>query len=106
MGSLGPFELVMIFLLLLLLFGAKRIPEIARGLGKGIREFKDATSDIKRELHVDEPTTPPRRVEAPREAPLPRADSPAQRYPAEPQAASHTADVPPARAEEPRPPQG
>lgn len=81
MGSLGPFELVMIFLALLLLFGAKRIPEIARGLGRGIREFKDATTDIKRELDIDEPTTPPRRVEAPRQAPAPRAESPAQRHP-------------------------
>jgi sec-independent protein translocase protein TatA len=81
MGSLGPFELVMIFLALLLLFGAKRIPEIARGLGRGIREFKDATTDIKRELDIDEPTTPPRRVEAPRHAPAPRVDSPAQRHP-------------------------
>ena len=35
MGSLGPFELILIFLVVLLVFGAKRIPEIARGLGKG-----------------------------------------------------------------------
>ena len=48
-------ELVIIFLVILLVFGAKRIPEIAQGLGKGIREFKDATQDIKREMT----TTPP-----------------------------------------------
>lgn len=79
MGSLGATEIILIFLVVLLLFGAKRIPEIARGLGKGIREFKDATSDIKRELDLDEP---PRRIEPPRPpayAPEPRADSPAQR---------------------------
>jgi len=55
MGSLGPFELILIFLAILLIFGAKRIPEIARGLGKGIKEFKSATNEISRELNVNEP---------------------------------------------------
>ncbi len=50
-------ELVIIFLVILLVFGAKRIPEIAQGLGKGIREFKDATSDIKKEMTT--PAPPP-----------------------------------------------
>lgn len=54
MGSIGMPEIILIFLVVLLVFGAKRIPEIARGLGKGIREFKDATSDIKRELTVED----------------------------------------------------
>lgn len=54
MPNLGFTELILIFLVVLLLFGAKRIPEIARGLGKGIREFKDATTDVKRELMVDD----------------------------------------------------
>jgi sec-independent protein translocase protein TatA len=110
MGSFGPMELVLIFLLVLLLFGAKKIPEIARGLGKGIREFKDATTDIKRELDVDEPRTPPRHLEAPPAVPplhqpYPRADSPAQRpYP---EAHTESRVVPPADvSEEPRPPQG
>ena len=59
MGSLGPFEILAILLVVLLLFGAKRIPEIARGLGKGIREFKDATNEIKHELTVsDQPQRP------------------------------------------------
>lgn len=56
MGSLGPFEIILIFLVILLIFGAKRIPEIARGLGKGIREFKSATNEISRELTVEDPT--------------------------------------------------
>lgn len=77
--SLGPMELILIFLVVLLLFGAKRIPEIARGIGKGIREFRDATTDIKRELDIDEPTTPPRRIAPPRHEAAPRVDSPAQR---------------------------
>ena len=53
--SFGPFEIALIFLVILLLFGAKRIPEIARGLGKGIREFKDATNEISKELQSDPP---------------------------------------------------
>ena len=44
-GSLGMPEILLILLVVLILFGAKRIPELARGLGKGIREFKDATSE-------------------------------------------------------------
>ncbi|MEM1057448.1 MAG: twin-arginine translocase TatA/TatE family subunit [Bacteroidota bacterium] len=62
--SLGPWEIGLIFLVILLVFGAKRIPEIARGLGKGIREFKDATNDIKQELNVADSSrpSPPRQV--------------------------------------------
>ncbi len=41
-SKLGPMELVIILLIVVLLFGARRIPEIAKGLGKGIREFKGA----------------------------------------------------------------
>jgi len=92
MGSLGPFEIVMIFLALLLLFGAKRIPEIARGLGKGIREFKDATTDIKREFDIDEARQTQRRVEAPREAPLPQYQAPAQQPVARPDPYSRPQD--------------
>ena len=54
MGALGPTEIIIIFLLFLLLFGAKRIPEMARGLGKGIREFKSATNEISRELTLED----------------------------------------------------
>ncbi|MES2731650.1 MAG: twin-arginine translocase TatA/TatE family subunit [Bacteroidota bacterium] len=50
LGSLGGSEMFLIFLAILLLFGAKKIPELARGLGKGIREFKDASREIKDEL--------------------------------------------------------
>ncbi|WP_412067127.1 twin-arginine translocase TatA/TatE family subunit [Rubrivirga sp. IMCC43871] len=91
MGSLGPFEIIAILLVVLLLFGAKRIPEIARGLGKGIREFKDATNEIKHELTVEPPRTqippaPPTQAQAsqpvatqaappPSPAPEPPADS-------------------------------
>jgi sec-independent protein translocase protein TatA len=49
-GGLGAWEIVLIVLVILIFFGAKRIPELARGLGKGIREFKDATKEIKDEI--------------------------------------------------------
>ncbi|MCA1832680.1 MAG: twin-arginine translocase TatA/TatE family subunit [Actinobacteria bacterium] len=43
---MGPPEIIIILLLALLLFGAKRLPEIGRGLGKGIREFRGATKGL------------------------------------------------------------
>ncbi|GAA4312119.1 twin-arginine translocase TatA/TatE family subunit [Nibribacter koreensis] len=49
-GNLGTGEMILIALVILLLFGAKRIPDLARGLGKGIREFKDATNEIKSDI--------------------------------------------------------
>jgi TatA/E family protein of Tat protein translocase len=54
MGSIGMPELIVIFLVILLLFGSKRLPELARGLGKGIREFKKATSELKDELDISD----------------------------------------------------
>lgn len=51
--GLGTTELILILLVVLLLFGAKKIPDLARGLGSGIREFKDASREIKREIDTD-----------------------------------------------------
>ena len=48
-GGLGMGEMVLIFLVVLLLFGAKRIPEIGSSLGSGIREFKKSMKDVERE---------------------------------------------------------
>ena len=45
MGSLGFPELVVILVIVILIFGANRLPEIGRGIGKGIRNFKDATKE-------------------------------------------------------------
>ena len=42
--------MILIFALVVLLFGAKKLPELARGLGKGIREFKDATKDVRENI--------------------------------------------------------
>ena len=53
-GSIGPTELIIIFIIILLIFGGKKLPELARGLGKGIKEFKKATKDVQDELNVDD----------------------------------------------------
>ena len=59
MGNLGWTEIVLIALIVLLLFGGKKIPELMRGLGRGVREFKDAKDNVRRELEesVTEPDT-------------------------------------------------
>ena len=50
MFGMGPWELFLIFIVILLLFGAKRLPEMARGMGKGITEFKRALKDTTDEI--------------------------------------------------------
>ena len=65
LGSLGMGEMVVIFLVVLLLFGAKRIPEIGSSLGKGIREFKSSVKDIQSELSVPEDRPQIHRTNAP-----------------------------------------
>jgi sec-independent protein translocase protein TatA len=56
MGSLGTPEIILIALVVLVLFGAKRIPEFMQGLGKGVREFRKAARDIQGEIEKpDEP---------------------------------------------------
>lgn len=54
----GGWEMMIIILVVLLLFGAKRIPELAKGLGRGIREFKDATREIKNDIDKAGSSTP------------------------------------------------
>ena len=56
MGSLGTPEIIFICLVILVLFGAKRIPEFMQGLGKGVREFKKAARDIQDEIEKPEDT--------------------------------------------------
>jgi sec-independent protein translocase protein TatA len=46
LGNIGSTELILILLVVLIFFGAKKIPDLAQGLGKGIREFKKATREI------------------------------------------------------------
>ena len=49
--NMGPTEIILIFLVVLLLFGGRKIPELMRGLGRGIREFNDAKDTIKKEIN-------------------------------------------------------
>lgn len=50
MGPLGFSEIMIILVVILLLFGAKKIPELMRGLGRGMREFSDAKNNIRKEI--------------------------------------------------------
>ena len=50
MGNLGGTEILLIVFVVLLLFGGKKIPELMRGLGRGVREFNDAKNNVKKEL--------------------------------------------------------
>lgn len=58
MGNFGPAEMLVIAIFALLVFGPRRLPEIARSVGKAVREFKKATSEFTQDLTVelDEPT--------------------------------------------------
>jgi len=61
MGNLGIGEIILILVIFLLLFGAKRLPEFARSLGKSLKEFKKATTDITNEIESSvnsKPTEP------------------------------------------------
>lgn len=56
-GMPGGWEWIIIILVVLIFFGAKKIPELARGLGRGIREFKDATKEIKKDIEESSSST-------------------------------------------------
>jgi sec-independent protein translocase protein TatA len=58
MFGIGTPELLIILFVILLVFGAKKLPELAQGLGKGIREFKKASSEIQDELDLNKPLKP------------------------------------------------
>ena len=58
MFGMGHWEILIIFVVILLIFGAKRIPEMAQGLGKGIREFRTAMRDVREEIDVNPPANP------------------------------------------------
>ena len=54
MFGLGTPEIILIPIVILVLFGAKKIPELMQGLGKGVKEFKKATSDIEKDINTSE----------------------------------------------------
>ena len=59
MGKLGPTEIIVILVVILLFFGGKKIPELMRGLGKGVKEFKDASK-----VEVEETTSSSTEIKA------------------------------------------
>jgi sec-independent protein translocase protein TatA len=63
-GMIGGWEMVVILAVVLMLFGAKKLPELAKGLGQGIREFKKATREVTDEVShaMDETPAPQRRL--------------------------------------------
>lgn len=50
LGIVGPWEIVIIALIVLLLFGGKKIPELMKGLGKGVKSFKDGLNDVEKDI--------------------------------------------------------
>ena len=65
LAMLNGWEIVLILAVVLVLFGAKKLPELAKGLGSGIKEFKKATRDVTDELSAavnEEPPPPPRKL--------------------------------------------
>jgi sec-independent protein translocase protein TatA len=85
--NLGGGEIILILAVVLLMFGAKKLPELAKGLGQGIKEFKKATRDVTDEMHHAMEETPappppkklpPAQVVATEEHPVPQA-SPGQK---------------------------
>ncbi len=51
-GNLGAGEILLIVLVILILFGSKKIPELAQGIGKGMREFKKALNDVQEDIKI------------------------------------------------------
>lgn len=62
-GFFGGWEIVLIFAVVLLLFGSKKLPELAKGLGQGIKEFKKATRDVSDEMNnaMNDNSPPPQK---------------------------------------------
>ena len=72
LAMLGWPEIIGILVVVLILFGAKKLPELAKGLGQGIKEFKKASSDMQNELHrsvaEEQYAAPPKPAQAPQPA--------------------------------------
>jgi sec-independent protein translocase protein TatA len=63
----GP-DMILILLVLLLLFGAKKLPELAKGMGQAVREFSKAKDEVQSEIMRPSPVAPPQRIEEPKVA--------------------------------------
>jgi sec-independent protein translocase protein TatA len=85
--NLGGGEIILLLALVLILFGAKKIPELAKGLGQGIKEFKKATQDVTDEMHNainDNPpaqkrVAPPATVASEPQPTVPQSSTPVQK---------------------------
>ena len=58
LANLGTGEIIIIALVVLLLFGGKKIPELMRGIGKGVKSFKDGMNDIEKQINAEPEETP------------------------------------------------
>lgn len=74
--SLGPMEIFVVVFIILLLFGAKKLPELARGMGKAMKEFKKATKDVEDDIRTAMEEEP---------EPAPRQNKPVQSEPVSPE---------------------
>ncbi|MAZ26838.1 MAG: twin-arginine translocase TatA/TatE family subunit [Cytophagaceae bacterium] len=61
LGMIGPWQIALIVVIVLLLFGGRKIPELMRGLGSGIKEFKDASKEDDTPAHKDEKIEEPKK---------------------------------------------
>ena len=77
LGDVGGGELLLILVFILIFFGANRIPELARGLGKGMRQFREATNEIRSEIeNAGSPRPAPQVVQTPPAPPVPTQAAP------------------------------
>jgi sec-independent protein translocase protein TatA len=53
LGNIGAGEIIIVALVILILFGGKKIPELMKGLGKGVKSFKDGINDIEKEINAE-----------------------------------------------------
>lgn len=73
-GNFGFTEMLMLLVIVLVLFGARRVPEIGASIGKGIREFKRNISDVDRQIREPEADARPERITAPERETVSRRD--------------------------------
>jgi sec-independent protein translocase protein TatA len=87
-GMLGGWEIILILAVVLILFGAKKLPELAKGLGSGIKEFKKATREVTDEISstMDDTSPPP----APKRLPPVEAQPQVEAHPTVPQSSTGT----------------
>jgi sec-independent protein translocase protein TatA len=106
LGNIGPGELIIILVIALVIFGPGKLPEIGQSVGKGIREFRRAASDISDATHIDPPAAPAPGAQTPA-APVSPPAMPATPAPAPPSASDPASSaVPPAPPSEAPPVSG